>query len=110
MNDLQPAELNQYTRRCFMVFLGVACGTLLMVGASFAPIDNHGARIALILAIAAANATTVATFLMHIITEKRFIHIVLAFTAFFAVALLTLSSIAHHDRPRVANTSSEYVA
>ena len=93
-----------------MVFVGVLCGTLVMVGASFAPIENHGMKIALILAIAAANATTVATFLMHIITEKRFIHVVLAFTAFFALALFVLTSIAHHDRPRVESTPSSYVA
>ena len=101
MNDLQPANLNQYTKRCFMVFFAVVCGTLPMVGTSFAPIDSHALRIALILCVAAFNATMVATFLMHIVTEKRFILVTLAFTAFFFVALIALSSIAQHDHPVV---------
>jgi hypothetical protein len=110
MNDLQPANLNQYTKRCFMVFLAVACGTLAMVAASFASIDSHGIKIALILTVAAFNATMVATFLMHIVSEKRFILIVLAFTAIFFVALMALSSIAFHDRPRVMTHELVYVA
>ncbi|HLP77091.1 MAG TPA: hypothetical protein VK327_09245 [Candidatus Paceibacterota bacterium] len=101
MNDLQPANLNQYTRRCFMVFLAVLCGTLAMVGASFAPLSNHGIKIALILTVAAVNAGTVATFLMHIVSEKKFILIVLGFTVFFFAALMALSSIAQHDLPRL---------
>lgn len=82
-----------------MVFFAVLCGTLAMVGASFVPISNPGLRIALILAVAAVNATMVATFLMHIVTEKRFILIVLGFTVFFFAALMGLSWIAHEDVP-----------
>ncbi len=101
MSDLQPADLKQYTRRCFYVFFAVVCGTLAMVAASFAPLDNHHLKIALILAVAAVNAGMVATFLMHIVSEKRFILIVLSFTAIFFFALMGLSSLAHHDLPRV---------
>lgn len=101
MNDLQPADLKQYTKRCFYVFFGVVCGTLTMVAASFAPINHHGLKIALILAIAAVNATLVATFLMHIVSEKRFVVMVLGLTAFLFLALMALSSIAHFDLPRL---------
>lgn len=101
MDDLKPADLGNYTRRCFYVFFAVICGTALMVGASLAPISSSSLRIGLILAIAAANASLVATFLMHIVTEKRFILITLAFTAIFFVALLGLSSYAQHDVPAI---------
>jgi caa(3)-type oxidase subunit IV len=101
MNDLQPADLKQYTKRCFYVFFAVVCGTLTMVAASFAPINSHGLKIALILGIAAVNATLVATFLMHIVSERRFVGIVLSLTIFLFVALLGLSAIAHFDLPRL---------
>lgn len=101
MNDLQPADLKQYTKRCFYVFLGVVCGTLTMVAASFAPINNHGLKIALILAIAAVNATLVITFLMHIVSEKRFVMLVISLTMFLFIALMALSAIAHFDLPRL---------
>lgn len=101
MDDLQPSNLGAYTRRCFMVLLAVLCGTLAMVAASFAPINSHGLKIALVLAVATVNATLVATFLMHIMTERRFVLIVLAFTVIFFVALLALSSVAMHDLPRL---------
>jgi len=99
MNDLQLADLKQYTRRCFYVFFAVVCGTLAMVAASFAPLNSHGLKIALILAVAAFNAVMVATFLMHIVTEKKLILVVLAFTVFFFIALMGLSSVAQHDVP-----------
>jgi FtsH-binding integral membrane protein len=99
MDDLQPSNLSAYTRRCFMVLLGVLCGTLVMVAASFAPINSPGLRIALILAVAAVNATLVATFLMHIVSEKRFVLVTLAFTLIFFVALMGLTWIAQHDVP-----------
>ncbi len=101
MDDLQPSNLSAYTRRCFMILLGVLCGTGVMVAASFAPINSTGLRIALILTVAAVNATLVATFLMHIMTEKRFVMITLAFTVIFFIALMGLTSIAQHDIPSV---------
>lgn len=106
MNDLQPLNLKQYTRRCFLVLFAVLCGTAVMVGASFMPLENHLLKIALILAIAAANAGVVATFLMHIVTEKRFILIVLAFTVVFFIALMGLSSWAQHDHPSLPRAAA----
>jgi|GEM_PF-5549623 hypothetical protein len=101
MDDLKPSDLGSYTRRCFYVFFAVICGTALMVAASLSPISSSGLRISLILVIAAVNATLVATFLMHIVTEKRFVLVVLAFTAIFFVALIGLSSYAQHDVPAI---------
>lgn len=84
-----------------MVFFAVVCGTLAMVATSFAPLPNPGLRIALVLTVAAVNAGVVATFLMHIMSEKRFILIVLAFTVIFFIALMGLTTLAHHDLPQV---------
>jgi hypothetical protein len=72
-----------------------------MVAASLAPLNNHGLKIALILTVAAFNAVMVATFLMHIVSEKKLILVVLAFTVFFFIALMGLSSVAAHDVPAI---------
>ena len=98
-----PEAFKNHTRRCLGVFAAIVVGTLLMVGASFAPIHNHGLRIALIFAIASCNAALVATYLMHFITERKFVHVTLAFTAFFFVALMFLTIFAAHDLPRLAH-------
>lgn len=94
-----PETFKNFTRRCLMVFAAIVIGTLVMVAASFAPMDNHGLRIALVLSVAAVNAVVVATFLMHLISERKFIHTVLIFTVIFFVALMFLSIYAHHDIP-----------
>lgn len=101
MNDLQPAEFSQYARRTFYVFAVVLCTTLGMVGASFAPIPTSALRITLILGVACVNACIVAAFLMHLISERGLIRVVLVFTGIFFIALLGLSAIAVHDIPAV---------
>lgn len=103
MNDSQPINLKAYSRRCFYVFGAVLCATLAMVATSFAPLGSPGLKIALVLTVAAFNAVTVATFLMHLISEKRLILVVLAFTVFFFIALMGLTSVAVHDMPTVAH-------
>jgi len=94
-----PAAFRAYTRRCGLVFLIVACMTLLMVAAAYLPIGNHALRIGIILAVASVNASLVAGFLMHVISERKAIHILLAFTAIFLVGLMGLSVYAAYDVP-----------
>ena len=84
-----------------MVFGAVVIGTLLMVGASFAPIANHGLLIGLILTIAAFNASMVAGYLMHLFSERKMIYAVLAFTVFFFVFLMGLTIWHPFDMPTV---------
>jgi hypothetical protein len=105
MNNLHTsADLKQYSKRCLYVFVAVVCGTLAMVAASFAPLNHPGLRIALVLLVAGVNATMVATFLMHLVSEKRFILVVLAFTVIFFLALLGLTVVAAHDIPAVVRS------
>ncbi len=99
MNENTPDAFKSYARRCGLVFLAVVCGTLVMVGASFAPIPNHHLVIALVIACACANASIVASYLMHLVSEQKTIYAVLAFTVFFFAGLMALSLWAHHDLP-----------
>jgi len=100
MSDLKPEAFADHTRRCWLVFGAVACTTFLMVGASYAPIGNRTVVIGLVLAAAVVNAGLVGAFLMHLLSERKTIYTVLAFTAVFFVGLMGLSIWAQFDHPK----------
>jgi hypothetical protein len=56
-------------------------------------------KVTIILAIACMNAFVVAGFLMHLISEKKMIYVVLGFTLFFFAGLMGLTLYALHDFP-----------
>jgi heme/copper-type cytochrome/quinol oxidase subunit 4 len=101
MSDSHPDAFKSYVRKCGIIFGAVACVTLVMVGTSYAPIHNRALAIGLVLAAAAVNAVLVASYLMHLISEKKMIYTVLAFTAIFFVGLMGLTIWATHDVPAV---------
>jgi caa(3)-type oxidase subunit IV len=85
-------DLNSYIRLCSVVFLVVVCTTSAMIAASFAHIgDGWTLKVALILAIAVINAFLVAGYLMHLLSEKKLIYTVLAFTVVFFIGLMGLT-------------------
>lgn len=100
MSDSSPESYKNYTRKCLLIFLAVVCGTGLMVGASFASLAS-GPRIALILAIACVNAFLVASYLMHLLTERKMVYVLLAFTVVFFIVLMGLTIWAHSDMPHL---------
>ena len=100
MSDPHSESYKSYPRKCLVIFLVVLCGTGLMVGASFASLAS-GVRIALILTIACVNAFFVAGHLMHLISERKMVYIVLAFTVIFFTALMGLTIWAHADVPHL---------
>ena len=81
------------------MFLAVLCTTSLMICASFLPHYGWPAKVAMILAIAVVNAFLVAGFLMHLLSEKKMIYTVLAFTVFFFAGLMGLTVWATDDFP-----------
>jgi hypothetical protein len=100
MSDSHSESYKNYTRKCLVIFLAVLCGTGLMLGASFASLAS-GVRIALILTIACVNAFLVAGHLMHLISERKIVYIVLTFTVIFFTALMGLTFWAHADVPHL---------
>jgi len=98
MSEHSPESLGAYGKRCLIVFAAVMCLTLTMVGIFYAHLPVRMA-IALTLVGACANASLVAGFLMHLVSERKMIFIVLAFTAIFFVALMLLTVSAHHSVP-----------
>jgi caa(3)-type oxidase subunit IV len=92
-------NLNSYIRRCGLVLVAIVCTTSLMIYASFLPHFGWPAKVAMILAIAIVNAFVVAGFLMHLLSEKKMVYTVLAFTVFFFAGLMGLTVWAMHDFP-----------
>lgn len=99
MTDVTAENFNSFARRCWTIFAVVACGTLVMVGASFAPLGNRNWVTALVLAGACFNAFVVAGYLMHLLSEKKTIYAVLAFTVLFFVGLMGLTVWHMYDFP-----------
>jgi caa(3)-type oxidase subunit IV len=95
-----PVDFNHYLRRCIYVFVAVLCAVSLMIGVSYLPEHYTWAvKVTLILAIACCNAFLVAGFLMHLISEKKMVYTLLAFTIFFFAGLMGLTVYAMQDFP-----------
>ncbi len=95
-----PVDFNNYVRRCIYIFIAILCAISLMVWISFLPAHyTWSVKSGLILAVAACNAFVVAGFLMHLISEKKMIYTVLAFTVFFVIGLFGLTLYAMKDFP-----------
>jgi heme/copper-type cytochrome/quinol oxidase subunit 4 len=86
---------------CAFVFTVVLLATGLMVWTSFLPHDHYSwtFKMSWILVIAAVNAFFVAGFLMHLLSEKKLVYTVLAFTVFFVIGLAGLTLWAMNDFP-----------
>ena len=95
-----PVNFENYLRRCLYIFIAILCATSLMIWISFLPERyTWAAKVGMILSVAVANAFVVAGFLMHLISEKKMIYTVLAFTVFFVIGLFALTLYAMHDFP-----------
>ena len=95
-----PVDLNNYIRTSAYVFASVLCATALMIWISFLPEHYTWAlKVGLILVVACGNAFVVAGFLMHLISEKKMIYTLLAFTVFFFAGLMGLTLYALQDFP-----------
>jgi caa(3)-type oxidase subunit IV len=82
-----------------LVFVAILCAITLMIVASYLPHVGWPAKVTMILAIAICNAFIVAGFLMHLLTEKKMIYTVLAFTVVFFTGLMGLTVWAMNDFP-----------
>lgn len=97
-------EFTQHVRRYLYVFYALIFGTLITVGASYIPFGNHAINIAVALVIACGKASLVAGFFMHLISERKLIYGLLAFTACFFLGLMFLTVSAFADLPRMTVT------
>lgn len=102
MSDSEkPVSMQGYMKLCAIVFSVVLAATGLMIWTSFLPHDHYtwAFKVSVILCIAAVNAFFVAGYLMHLLSEKKLIYTVLAFTVFFVIGLAGLTIWAMNDFP-----------
>ncbi len=97
-------DFAQHVRRYLYVFYALLFGTLITVGASYIPFGNHEINIAVALVIACCKAALVAGFFMHLISERKLIYGLLAFTACFFLGLMFLIISAYADFPHLTVT------
>jgi caa(3)-type oxidase subunit IV len=89
-------NFNRYVRLCAVIFGVVLCTTAAMIVTSYSHVgeavgEGWTLKVALILAIAVVNAFLVAGYLMHLLSERRLIYTVLAFTVCFLIGLMGLT-------------------
>jgi len=98
-ND-HPVDLNSYIRLCAVIFCVALVAISAMIATSFSHIgEGWTLKVSLILGIAVVNAFLVAGYLMHLLSEKKLIYTVLAFTVCFFIGLVGLRLWAMGDFP-----------
>lgn len=104
MSDHTPEHaadhFSHHVRRYLYVFYALLFGTLITVGASYIPFGNREINIAVALLIAIGKASLVACYFMHLISERKMIYFIMAFTAFFFAGLMFLTLWSFGDFPR----------
>ena len=89
MKSETAEDIKKHVRVYVAVFVALAALTLITVGASTLQVST-GVHIAIALLIAAVKGSLVASYFMHLISEKKVIFGVLIFTVFFFAGLLFL--------------------
>ncbi len=97
-------SIDEHVRRYLYVFYALLFGTLVTVGASYIPFGNHEINIGVALFIACGKGSLVAGFFMHLISERKLIYGLLAFTVFFFAGLMALTICSFGDFPRMTVT------
>jgi len=93
-------HFSHHIRRYLFVFYALIFGTIVTVLASYIPFGNREINIAVALFIAISKASLVACYFMHLISERKMIYGIMAFTAFFFVGLMFLTIWSFADFPR----------
>ena len=87
-------DVSKHVRGYLIVFAALILGTGLTVWASYIHFGSKGSNVGNIvvaLIIALTKAFLVAGYFMHLISEKKMIYSILAFTAFFFTGLMFLT-------------------
>jgi cytochrome c oxidase subunit IV len=86
-----PDHIASHVRRYLIVFVALIIGTIFTVWASYIRFPTREINIAVALIIASCKAFLVAGFFMHLVSERKMIYAIMAFTAFFFTGLMALT-------------------
>src|SRR5262245_42997400 len=95
-----PDHFSHHVKRYLFVFYALLFGTLITVGASYIPFGHHALNVGVALVIACAKAFLVAGYFMHLVSERKMIYGIMAFTAFFFIGLMFLILWSFKDFPK----------
>lgn len=87
MNGTHAEDIKKHVRTYILVFVALAALTVVTVTISYLHLAT-GAAIAIALLVASVKASLVASYFMHLISEKKLVYAVLLLTAIFFVALM----------------------
>lgn len=99
MDTTHPEDIKKHVRTYITVFVALLALTLMTVTVSYLHL-NIALAITVALIIATIKGSLVASYFMHLISEKKLIFAVLLLTLVFFVALMWLP-IFHHANPIV---------
>src|SRR5438094_10120865 len=85
-----PDHFSHHVRRYLFVFYALLFGTLITVAASYIPFGHRAVNIGVALFIACGKGFLVAGYFMHLISERKMIYGILAFTACCFAGLMVL--------------------
>ena len=94
MNAHSQEEVQRQVKIYVRVFLALGILTVLTVGVSYLKLPLSMA-IAVALFIAAVKSSLVATFFMHLVSEKKIIFLILALALFLFLTVLLLPVLSH---------------
>jgi cytochrome c oxidase subunit 4 len=100
MSDEHAADIDRHVRIYITVFLALMGLTVVTVAANFMLHLSVGATIALALFIASIKGSLVACYFMHLISERKLIYWVLAFTAINFFGMLLIPILTESDKIR----------
>ncbi len=92
-------HIAHHVKRYLLVFVALILGTIFTVWASYIPFHSREINIAVALVIASCKAFLVAGFFMHLVSERKMIYGIMAFTAFFFTGLMALTLWSFADFP-----------
>lgn len=90
-------DVKAQVRRYIVVFVSLLGLTIITVTVSYFHLSVVPA-IVVALFIASIKGSLVASYFMHLISERKLIYFVLALTGIFFLALMTLPALHHADR------------
>jgi cytochrome c oxidase subunit IV len=91
-------DVDKHVRVYLIVFASLAALTIITVGISYLHLSVVPA-VTLALLVATIKGSLVACYFMHLISERKLIYLVLAFTAFFFICVLLVPMMTNIDRP-----------
>ncbi|MCW5551378.1 MAG: cytochrome C oxidase subunit IV family protein [Verrucomicrobiae bacterium] len=99
MSDHSHQDIAKHVKIYITVFVALLVGTIITVALNYLHFDSMALTIAIALFVATIKAALVACYFMHLISERKMIYLIMAFTVFFFIGLMFLTLGAHYDYP-----------